>query len=136
MLPQRDSKIVRTGLILFFVLILIYGIYEAQGLLFGPKINVSTEITVVHDPYVKVQGRAQRIVALSMNGKQIPVTEEGAFSEPFLLAKGGNRIALEAKDAYGRITARYVEIMYEPFEEASNTSISADSNTTTSNLAP
>ena len=129
MLPQRDSKLVRIGLIFFFILIILYGLYEAQGLLFGPKINVSTEVTVVHDPYVKVQGRAQRIVALSMNGKQISVTENGEFSEPFLLAKGGNRVALVAKDAYGRSTSRYVEIMYIP-EETPDTYKS----TTTSDL--
>ena len=114
MLPHRDSKLTRIGLIIFFVIIILYGLYEAQGLLFGPKINISTEKIVVHDPYVKIEGLAQRIVGLSMNGKQIPVTENGEFSEPFLLASGGNRIALEARDTYGRKTARYVEIVYVP----------------------
>jgi hypothetical protein len=128
MLPQRDSKLVRIGLIVFFIVIILYGLYEAQGLLFGPKINVSTEVTVVHDPYVKISGKAQRIVALSMNGKQIPVTQNGEFSEPFLLAKGGNRVALVAKDAYGRTTTRSVEIMYIPSEEP------LENSTTTSDL--
>lgn len=128
MLPQRDSKLVRIGLILFFLLILLYALYEAQGLLFGPKINVSTEVAIVHDPYIKVEGKAQRIVALSMNGKQIPVTENGEFSEPFLLARGGNRVALVAKDAYGRTTTRSVEIMYIPSETPRQNS------TTTSDL--
>ena len=114
MLPHRDSKLTRAGLIIFFIVIILYGLYEAQGLLFGPKINLSTETATVYDPYVKIEGRAERIAALSMNGKQIPVTESGEFSEPFLLAKGQNHIALEAKDSYGRITSRYVEIMYIP----------------------
>lgn len=130
MLPQRDSKLVRVGLILFFLLILLYGLYEAQGLLFGPKINVSTEVAIVHDPYVKVEGKAQRIVALSMNGKQIPVTENGEFSEPFLLARGGNRVALVAKDAYGRTTTRTVEIMYVP----SDTPQQGNSTTTSTSM--
>ena len=114
MLPHSDGKLTKIGLTIFFVLILIYGLYEAQGLLFGPKIQVSTETTVVHDPYVKIEGQARRISALSMNGKDIPVTEKGEFSEPFLLARGDNRIALVAKDTYGRSTSSYVDITYAP----------------------
>lgn len=114
MLPHRDSKITRIVLIIFFLLILVYGLYEAQGLLFGPKIQVSTEITVVHEPYVKIEGRALRIASLSMNGKEIPVTQEGEFSEPFLLAKGDNKIALKAKDTSGRTSESFVNIMYIP----------------------
>lgn len=127
MLPHRNSKLTRIGLIFFFLIIIFYGLYEAQGLLFGPTINVSTETTIVHDSYVKIEGRAERIVALKMNGKDIPVTEDGAFSEPFLLAKGDNRIALEAKDTYGRVTSRFVDIRYIP-----ETSPTAGSTTTPS----
>jgi hypothetical protein len=114
MLPHRNSKLTRAGLIIFFIIIILYGLYEAQGLLFGPKIYVSTETTTVRDPYVKIEGRAERIVALKMNGKEIPVTENGEFSEPFLLASGENRIVLEARDTYGRAASRSVSIMYIP----------------------
>lgn len=127
MLPHRDSKLTKIGLTIFFVLIVAYGLYEAQGLLFGPKIQVSTETTLVHDPYVKIEGKALRISSLSMNGKDIPVTEVGEFSEPFLLARGDNRIALSAKDTYGRTTSSYVDIRYVP--EAAP---SAQASTTTS----
>jgi len=114
MFPHRDSRLTKIVLTIFFILILVYGVYEAQGLLFGPKIEISTESTVVHDPYVKIDGKAARISSLSMNGKAVPVTESGEFSVPFLLARGNNRISLEAKDTYGRTTSSYVEIMYIP----------------------
>ncbi len=112
MLSHRDSKLTRTGFIVFFIIIILYGLYEAQGLLFGPKIHIATEKIVVYDPYVRIEGQAERIVALKMNGKEIPVTEDGKFSEPFLLARGQNRIILEARDSYGRTTSRLVEIGY------------------------
>src|SRR5690349_1597887 len=114
MLPHRDSRLTRIALYIFFTIIILYGLYEAQGLLFGPKIKVATERSVVHDAYIKIEGKAQRITALSMNGKQIPVTEQGDFSEPFLLASGDNQVVLEAKDTYGRVTSRTVEIVYIP----------------------
>jgi hypothetical protein len=120
MLPHRDSKLTKIGLTIFFVVIILYGLYEAQGLLFGPKISVATQNTVVHDPYVKIEGQAKRISSLSMNGKDIPVTETGEFSEPFLLASGDNRIELTAKDTYGRITKSNVDIMYIPSESSTN----------------
>src|ERR1043166_3384278 len=108
MLPYGDSKLMRFALYAFFAVILVYGLYEAQGLLFGPKIQVSTEKTVVHDPYVKIEGQAERVVTLSISDKQYPVTKTGKFSEPYLLASGDNQITLEAKDPYGRITSRTV----------------------------
>jgi hypothetical protein len=122
MLPHRDSKLTRVLLIVFFIAIIIYGLYEAQGLLFGPRILVATETTVVHDPYVKIEGQALRIASLSMNGKDIPVTETGNFSEPFLLASGDNHVILDAKDTYGRTTSSDVDIVYVPERGQTQTS--------------
>jgi hypothetical protein len=131
MLPHRDSWITRILLFIFFILIIVYGLYEAQGLLFGPKIKVATETAVVHDPYVKIEGQALRITSLSMNGKDIPVTETGNFSEPFLLASGDNKITLEAKDTYGRTTTSEVDMVYVPESPPAS---SLQTSTTTSNL--
>lgn len=128
MLPHRDSRLTRIALFVFFILVVIYGLYEAQGLLFGPKVNIASQTTVVHDPYVKIEGQAQRIASLSMNGKDIPVTETGQFSEPFLLARGENRITLDAKDTYGRKTSTNVTIVYVP---SSSEALTLPSNSTT-----
>lgn len=114
MRPQSDSKWSRTALILFFILILAYGYFELQGLLFGPVISVSSEIITSREEFAVIAGKADRIVSLAMNGKEITVTEGGNFSEPYLLAKGDNRIIFDAKDKYGHLTSRTVEIIYTP----------------------
>ena len=132
MLPYSDSKITRAVLIAFFIVILGYGLYEAQGLLFGPRIALASQAITVHEPYVEISGRADRISSLLMNGKAIPVTEKGEFNEPYLLAQGDNRITLQAKDAYGRTAASIVEIMYIPSPDTQETQIS----TTTEKLTP
>ena len=49
-----------------------------------------------------------------MDGKQITVTQDGDFSQAYLLASGYNRIVLDAKDQYGRTREKVLEIMYEP----------------------
>lgn len=114
MLPYRDSIITRIALIVFFLLVLGYAYFEAQGLLFGPSITAGTPGMVVHDPFIKIQGKADRIASLSLNGKQITVTEDGAFSEPYLLVEGDNRIVLDARDTYGRTTRKIMDIVYVP----------------------
>ncbi len=114
MLPYRDSRLIRIALILFFVLLVGYAIYEAQGLLYGPMINVPEETITVHDPYTLIKGRAARITELQLNGKTIPVTENGEFEEPYLLAEGSNHLILDARDARGRTARKVLDIVYEP----------------------
>ncbi|MEK7098641.1 MAG: hypothetical protein AAB908_01950 [Patescibacteria group bacterium] len=131
MLPYRDSKIMRIALALFFILLLGYAIYEAQGLLFGPTIDVPHGSITVTDPFTTVKGRAERISELRLNGKAIPVTENGGFEEPFLLAPGSNRLVLEARDARGRTTRKVLDIIYNPAPGSTPSKSSTPAGTTT-----
>lgn len=114
MLPYRDSRITRILLITFFAVIVFYAYYEGRGLLSGPVIDVHNRVMEVSDPFITIEGTAQRIATLSMNGGAIPVTEEGVYSEPYLLSPGYNRIVLSARDRYGKTTERIIEIIYTP----------------------
>lgn len=114
MLPYRDSRITRAVLIVFFILLIGYAYYEARGFIYGPRITVADEVTTVSDPYVVIQGQADRISKLSMNGNEITVTEGGKFAEPYLLAPGLNRILLDAEDKYGRSRQEIIQIVYVP----------------------
>ncbi len=120
MLPYRDSRLTYIALGVFFLIVVGYAYYEAQGVLFGPSIKVTSQVSEVQEPFVMIRGQAERIASLSMNGKPISVTEEGIFEEPYLLAPGYNRIVLEAKDKYGRRRSAEIEIIYTPsFAKAS-----------------
>ncbi|MCR4325365.1 MAG: hypothetical protein NUV59_00980 [Patescibacteria group bacterium] len=125
MLPYRDSRLTYIVLAAFFVLLLGYAYFEARGLLFGPSITLASPAEEMHEPFIEITGRADRISSLSMNGKAVEVTEEGAFSEPYLLAEGYNRIVLEASDKYGRSRSKVLEIVYAP--EDSDATSSTDS---------
>lgn len=114
MLPYRDSRITKIALGVFFILVVVYAFFEAQGILFGPSISVLSNVTEVHDPFVTIKGQADRISSLSMNGKEIQVTESGTFEEPYLLAEGLNRVVLEAYDKYDRRTQKVIEVVYTP----------------------
>ena len=114
MLPYSDSRITKIALTLFFLVVVGYAFYESYGLVSGPSMTISDAPIVVHDPFVRIQGSAERISGLAMNGKDIPVTAAGAFDEPYLLAPGRNRIMLIARDRYGHTSQNVVEITYMP----------------------
>jgi len=117
MLPYRDSRLTTLLLGIFFILALLYALFEARGQLIGPIIVLNTRVAVMQDPLLIIEGHTERISMLSMNGREIPVTENGSFREPYLLAPGYNRIVLSAEDSYGRSTERVLEIMYTPDED-------------------
>jgi hypothetical protein len=119
MLPYRDSRITKIALIVFFLLIVGYAYYEARGVLYGPRITVPLGVIESSDQFVAIQGKAERIAELSMNGRPISVTEDGVFNEPYLLAPGLNRIMLDATDRYGRSSQEMVQIIYTPTSTSS-----------------
>ena len=98
MLPSSNNRITRYGLIVFFLVVAGYGAFEARGLVIGPTITLNTLPSETTVQFIKINGNADRIASLSMNGTPIAVTESGEFSEPFLLAPGTNDIFLEAQD--------------------------------------
>lgn len=118
MLPYRDSRLTYAALAAFFVIVLGYALFEARGLIFGPRISIPMEIARVEDPVVEIAGKAERIASLAMNGQPIPVTEDGDFAQTYVLAPGYNRITLDAADKYGRTSRKVIEIVYAPPEGA------------------
>ncbi|OHB20239.1 MAG: hypothetical protein A2854_04480 [Parcubacteria group bacterium RIFCSPHIGHO2_01_FULL_56_18] len=115
---MRDSRFVRLILIIFFVLAAGYAAYEAQGLLYGPRIHLENQTFASDTSFVAIKGRAERIAELRINGKTVNVTENGEFDEPFLLAPGSNHLILEARDARGRTALETLDIVYRASEDA------------------
>ena len=136
MLPYRDSRFTIWALAVFFVIAVLYALFEARGIILGPTITLSTAISEVHEQFVMIKGEAQRIASLSMNGKQVQVTKEGAFAESYLLALGYNRIVLEAKDQYGRSTEHIIELIYNPSSAKASEGEPSTTATTTSATSP
>src|SRR3989344_4745650 len=114
MLPYRNSRITKYVMVGFFVVVIAYAFFEGRGLLYGPSMEIAGRAMEVSEPTISIEGKAERIATLSMNGKQIPVTEEGAFSELYVLSPGYNRITLSASDRYGKTTERGIEVVYKP----------------------
>ncbi len=120
MLPYYDSRLTRIVLVVFFLTLAVYATYEIRGLMSGPTIEIENRVMEVSEQFITIEGKAERIATLLMNGKTIPVTEDGSFAEGYVLAEGYNRIVLEARDRYGNAMEREIEIVYTPASSPSS----------------
>lgn len=97
---------------LLLVIIIGYGIYQAQDFWTGPVIS----ITSPHDGYeadshtIELVGRAERVSYLNLNGRQIFTDRNGIFEEELLLAPGYNIITVAGEDAFGRETREHLRV--------------------------
>jgi hypothetical protein len=127
-----DSPITIVILGLFFVAVFGYGCFEARGMIMGPRVSVATQTASVHDPLVTIQGHADRIKSLTLNGTPVSVTEDGAFNQQYLLSPGENNLILEASDVYGHSTDKTLSMTYQPLTiVATSTSFTAATATST-----
>jgi len=132
MLPYRDTRITKVIIIVFFLAIAAYAYFEARGILYGPTISIVQGESTVHDPYVIVRGKASHIVSLMLDGQSVPVTKDGAFEIPYLLAPGTNHLFFTARDTYGGQRDQTIEIMYIP--SATSSAPMPQSTTTPNNI--
>src|SRR3989338_4310700 len=61
MLPYRDSRFTILALGIFFLIAILYALFEARGQLLGPTINIDTRVSIVQDPFLIIEGQAKRI---------------------------------------------------------------------------
>jgi len=103
------------GIGLLIVLILVYVLFQARNVLQGPTIVLSGVYDVVqHDRTVTIQGVAQNIVKLTLNGREIHTTEAGDFTQMLVLENGYTIVELSAHDRFGRISSLTREYVYVP----------------------
>ncbi len=127
-----NNRIPRILVVLFFALVIGYGYFEGRGLIVGPTIDAPTQPMYVSERLIKIEGTAQHVISLLMNGSPIPTTESGAFSEVYALSPGYNRVTLDAKDRYGKTTSRIIEV----FLNATSTPHTSTSTELTASSSP
>ena len=105
---------------IFFSLVLVgiivwYSYSKSTDFLEGPTITIhipENGITVSRS-LITVSGIAEHISHITLNGKQIFITEQGLFSEQLLLSRGYNIITLEARDRFDREVSKSLELVYK-----------------------
>lgn len=119
---QRSLHTITLGTVLRFIVILIlittlgiYVHYQARNFLAGPVITLTDTYTGAHhEKTIVLEGHAENIVLLTLNGREIHTTEDGVFRETLVLPQGYTIIELYAKDRFGRTQTLTREYVYVP----------------------
>ncbi len=95
-------------------LVIGYGAFRAKDLAEGPQLSVTypAEGAALSDSLVGIRGTAKNISFLTLNGNKIFTDESGAYDESILLARGYNVITLEARDRFGRVATKTLQVTY------------------------
>jgi hypothetical protein len=127
----RALAIKISSVVIIFLLILGYGLFQARNIIIGPKISLATPENgeSLSNPLVTIAGLAKNITRISLDDRQIFVDKQGNFSEKLLLPAGYTIIKLAAQDKFGRSTQKLLELNYTP-----DPSIGTSSATSTQNI--
>lgn len=112
MFSYRESHLGRYGLIVFFAALLIYAFFESRAMLFGPAIELENETITTNESLITIRGNAKNSIEVRLNGMPIPITEDGAFEEKYLVPPGVTFIVVDARDKYGRTQQKTIHVAY------------------------
>ena len=100
-------------LIILFLLLIAYSLYQARALLVGPQIWIENpqDGDTVENPLVIVEGQSKNIAWISLNDRQIFTNEKGEWSEKVLVSPGLSIMTMKARDRFGRETKKSVQIV-------------------------
>lgn len=62
---------------------------------------------------VEIKGNAKNATHITLNGREIFINKDGAFSESVALLPGFSIIGLTAKDKFGKTQEKKFEVVYE-----------------------
>jgi len=97
-----------------------YTLFQARFILSGPTVAFTNEVGMVQqERVVTLEGSAENIVKLTLNGRQIYTDKSGYFKEALVLENGYTIATVEAHDRYGRVrryTKEFVYVSVEPME--------------------
>lgn len=98
------------------VLIVTYGFIKVLPLIRGPEIIIEgLRNGENHGPVAFISGKTSGAKELRVNNNEIPLDEQGNFSDTLLLSAGYNIIYLSAKDNLGREKIEKFEITATDF---------------------
>ena len=122
--------------ILFLLSFLVYSGFEAEKLIYGPQIILTSpknNDTLNGSGLIKVTGSTKNVSFLSLDGRQIFTDTNGNFNENLVLLPGYNIITLGATGRYGKEVTKKLQLYL--VKDSINTFVATSTATTTLNLA-
>ena len=102
------------------MLILGYAYFQIMRVARGATLSLQEPASgaTFSKPLITVDGEANRVSFISINGRQIFTDESGRFKEEILLAEGYNVLTVAVKDRFGAVRKEMREVVYKPEEPA------------------
>lgn len=109
------KRVIQISLVsIFFLLIIFYALFRSHDLIVGVQIkNVNlTDGVKVANSVIEVKGNAKNAKNLTLNGREISISETGDFSEKIALLSGYNIITIKATDKFGDVDEKNYKLIY------------------------
>ena len=102
------------GVFIFFILMMGYAVFVSKDLLFGVKIKgISLEDGATYTENVqKITGNARNAIHLTLNGREISISQAGDFEETIALLSGYNIVNIRAEDKFGYVDEENYKLIY------------------------
>jgi hypothetical protein len=114
---EWNKKIKTIIVSLFAIAIAGYVVYELHSLVRGPVITIDSPQSgsVYNSPLIEITGKTSNISYFSLNNKKIFTDRLGNFNEELLLSPGYNIITLEARDRFGKVVTKKLELILKEY---------------------
>ncbi len=105
-------QIISWSLVLFLIIVALYGAYRIYPLVLGPVITVYSPLDgdTVGTSTFQISGRAERAREIKLQGRPITISTDGIFNETLVSHAPYTILVLEAVDKYGKTTTRIIKV--------------------------
>lgn len=88
----------------FFAILVLYALFQARSLIFGPILIIDTPEagSTVPVGLIEISGSARNVSSLSLDDRPIYTDKENQFKEELVMQGGINIIKLTGRDRFGR----------------------------------
>jgi len=110
------NKLLIGFIIIFFLAVAGYTVFELTGLFRQPTLSISfpTAGANLSEELLTLRGRAAGLVKLMVNGEPLVLDQNGDFETKLLLARGYNIIRFSSTDRFDRSVEQTLPLTYQP----------------------
>lgn len=101
-------------IILLFLLLTAYSLYQARFLILGPQVWITSHLDgeTAASSIITISGQARNAAWLSLNGRQIFTDERGFWEETVAVSEGASIMTVKVRDRFGREKIKHVRIIF------------------------
>jgi len=107
-----ETRLLIGGFSIFLVLVLVFALSRAYGLIQGPVIELNKAVLAseISDGFVVLKGKVYRNAYFAINGRVVAPEQNGNFEERLFLTPGHTIMTIQARDRFDRTTQEIIPI--------------------------